>query len=34
MRKLGGTVDARNRAEGGATVTITLPLSALEWGER
>lgn len=34
MRKLGGTVDARNRAEGGATVTITLPLSAIEWGER
>jgi two-component system sensor histidine kinase RegB len=31
MRKLGGTVDARNRAEGGAVVTLTLPLSALEW---
>jgi two-component system sensor histidine kinase RegB len=29
VRKLGGTVTARNRPEGGATVTLTLPLSAL-----
>lgn len=29
VRKLGGTVAARNRAEGGATVTLRLPLAAL-----
>ncbi|MGK2909083.1 MAG: ATP-binding protein [Sphingobium sp.] len=29
MRKLGGDVTARNRAQGGAEVTATLPLSAL-----
>jgi len=29
MRKLGGTVSAANRAEGGAAVTLTLPLAAL-----
>jgi two-component system sensor histidine kinase RegB len=29
VRKLGGSVTARNRPEGGATVTLTLPLSAL-----
>jgi two-component system sensor histidine kinase RegB len=29
VRKLGGTVTARNRPEGGATVTLRLPLSAL-----
>lgn len=32
MRKLGGTVAARNRPSGGAIVTIALPLSALAWG--
>jgi two-component system sensor histidine kinase RegB len=29
VRKLGGSVSARNRPEGGATVTLTLPLAAL-----
>jgi two-component system sensor histidine kinase RegB len=29
IRKLGGTVTARNRAEGGAIVTVELPLAAL-----
>jgi two-component system sensor histidine kinase RegB len=29
LRKLGGSVAARNRPEGGATVTLILPLSAL-----
>jgi two-component system sensor histidine kinase RegB len=29
MRKLGGTVTAANRAEGGAVVTLSLPLAAL-----
>jgi len=29
MRKLGGTLTARNRDHGGACVTVTLPLSAL-----
>ena len=29
MRKLGGSVEAGNRAEGGALVTLTLPLAAL-----
>lgn len=32
-RKLGGTVAARNRAEGGAAVELTLPLSAISLGE-
>jgi two-component system sensor histidine kinase RegB len=29
VRKLGGGVAARNRPEGGATVTVSLPLAAL-----
>ena len=29
IRKLGGTVSARNHPEGGATVTLTLPLASL-----
>jgi two-component system sensor histidine kinase RegB len=29
MRKLGGTLNARNRDRGGACVTVTLPLAAL-----
>ncbi len=32
-RTLGGTLDARNRARGGAIVTMTLPLSALRLGD-
>lgn len=32
-RKLGGTVAARNRAEGGAVVELTLPLSAISLDE-
>ena len=32
-RKLGGTVAARNRAEGGAAVELTLPLSAISLDE-
>ncbi len=31
IRKLGGTVHALNRPEGGATVTVELPLSALRY---
>lgn len=31
IRKLGGTVTARNREEGGAVVTIELPLAALKY---
>jgi len=31
IRKLGGTVTARNRPEGGATVTVELPLAALRY---
>lgn len=31
IRKLGGVVQARNRAEGGAIVTIELPLGALRY---
>ena len=34
IRKLGGTVSARNRPEGGATVTVELPLSALRYEDR
>jgi len=34
IRKLGGTVAARNRPQGGATVTLTLPLSALAIGDQ
>jgi two-component system sensor histidine kinase RegB len=33
VRKLGGTVTARNREEGGAEVALTLPLSAIELEE-
>ncbi|CAO3380956.1 Sensor histidine kinase PrrB (RegB) (EC 2.7.3.-) [Azospirillum argentinense] len=33
VRKLGGTVAARNRPGGGASVTMTLPLAALSAGE-
>jgi two-component system sensor histidine kinase RegB len=32
-RTLGGTVAANNLAEGGATVTLTLPLSAITLSE-
>jgi two-component system sensor histidine kinase RegB len=32
-RKLGGTVTARNRAEGGAVVQLTLPLAAIAIAE-
>ena len=32
VRKLGGEIRARNRFGGGATVTVTLPLKALEIG--
>jgi two-component system sensor histidine kinase RegB len=31
IRKFGGTVTAKNRPEGGATVTVELPLSALKY---
>lgn len=31
IRKLGGTVTARNREEGGAVVTVELPLAALKY---
>ena len=31
VRKFGGTVSARNRPEGGATVTVELPLSAVRY---
>ena len=34
IRKLGGTVAAQNRPQGGATVTLTLPLSALAIGDQ
>lgn len=32
LRKLGGTVDVANRAEGGAQVRMTVPLSSLAYG--
>jgi two-component system sensor histidine kinase RegB len=32
VRKLGGSVSARNRSEGGASVTIELPLASLSAG--
>jgi two-component system sensor histidine kinase RegB len=32
VRKLGGEVLVRNQSGGGATVTVTLPLKALEIG--
>lgn len=31
MRKMGGRVEARNESFGGASVVLTLPLSAVEW---
>ncbi len=34
VRKLGGNVSASNRSEGGATVTLKLPLAALALGAR
>jgi two-component system sensor histidine kinase RegB len=34
VRKLGGTVSARNRTNGGAAVTLTLPLAPLTIGAR
>jgi two-component system sensor histidine kinase RegB len=34
VRKLGGSVIAANRPEGGASVTLKLPLSALALGAR
>jgi len=34
IRKLGGTVSAHNRQPGGATVTVELPLAALEYREK
>jgi two-component system sensor histidine kinase RegB len=34
VRKLGGSVSARNRPEGGAVVTVRLPLSTLALGAR
>jgi two-component system sensor histidine kinase RegB len=33
LRKLGGRVQAVNRAEGGAEVTLSLPLAALAIAE-
>jgi two-component system, sensor histidine kinase RegB len=33
IRKLGGTVSAQNRQDGGATVTVELPLAALKYRE-
>jgi two-component system sensor histidine kinase RegB len=34
IRKLGGSVSAHNRQAGGATVTVELPLAALEYREK
>ncbi|QPC94710.1 ATP-binding protein [Mesorhizobium sp. INR15] len=34
IRKLGGAVTVRNRSEGGASVTLRLPLTALSAGEK
>ena len=34
VRKLGGTVSALNRPDGGATVTVELPLAAVEYSEK
>jgi two-component system sensor histidine kinase RegB len=34
IRKLGGSVSAHNRPAGGATVTVELPLAALEYREK
>lgn len=34
IRKLGGTVSAHNRPDGGATVTVELPLAAVRFSEK
>jgi two-component system sensor histidine kinase RegB len=34
VRKLGGRVEAANRPEGGAVVTLTLPLSMIGLSDR
>ncbi len=34
IRKLGGTVSAHNRADGGATVTVELPLAVVKYSEK
>ena len=34
IRKLGGTVSAHNRPDGGATVTVELPLAAVKYSEK
>lgn len=34
VRKLGGTVSARNRPDGGATVSVELPLAAVKYSEK
>lgn len=34
VRKLGGTVSAHNRPDGGATVTVELPLAAVKYSEK
>lgn len=34
VRKLGGTVSAHNRPDGGATVTVELPLEAVKYSEK
>lgn len=34
IRKLGGTVSAHNRPDGGATVTVELPLATLKYSEK
>jgi two-component system sensor histidine kinase RegB len=34
VRKLGGTVSVHNRPDGGATVTVELPLAAVKYSEK